>query len=302
MDKHRVEHVKPSMSTLYFRELEPRPMVQLFAKHGWEYLELSECHAYDLVTQGRPLQVGGSFRQFAADHGISFLQGHLPVVWYAHADRSKGTESYFNVAPENDLEWTHAMDAVKRWVELFDTIGIRYGVLHMGGSALKEAGWSDKAIFEHRVKSLSEIVEYAQGGGITICLENLSFPNCGVETLEEIRALIVAVDADNLAICVDTGHLAMAGLDCVEFVLEGGSLIKALHIHDNIGTLDDHVLPYERKTIPWNRVLAVLPEVGYNSLLNMEIPGRAWCPMPVREARLRYAKELGIYMAELISH
>jgi sugar phosphate isomerase/epimerase len=294
--------VNPSMSTLYFRELKPRPMVQMFSKHGWNYLELSECHAYDLLTQGEPVQAGNSFRQFAANHGVSFLQGHLPVVWYSHTDRSRGKESYFDVAPESGLEWARAMDAIKRWIELFSTIGIQYGVLHMGGFTLKDAGWSDKAIFERRVRSLSEIVEYADGGGITICLENMNFSNCGIETLEEIKALIAGVGADNLAICVDTGHVVMAGLDCVEFILGGGSLIKALHIHDNIGITDDHVLPYERKTIPWDRVLAALSEIGYNNLFNMEIPGRAWCPMQVREARLRYAKELATYMTELIAH
>ena len=277
-------------------------MVQLFAKHGWNYLELSECHAHDLLTQGEPVQAGSSFREFAADHGITFLQGHLPVVWYSRADRSRDIESYFDVAPASDLEWSRAMDAIKRWVELFCAIGIRYGVLHMGGSTLKDADWSDEAIFEHRAKSLCEIVEYADGGGIAICLENLSFPNCGVETLEEIKALLAGVGADNLGICVDTGHVVMAGLDCVEFILGGGPLIKALHIHDNIGTMDDHVLPYERKTIPWDRVLAALSEIGYGNLLNMEIPGRAWCPMPVREARLYYAKELVTYMAGCIAH
>jgi sugar phosphate isomerase/epimerase len=294
--------MNPSMSTLYFRELKPRQAVQLFARHGWNYLELSECHAYDLLTEGEPVQAGHSIRQFAADHGVSFLQGHLPVVWYSHADRSRGEGSYFDVAPESDLEWARAMDVLKRWIELFSAIGIPYGVLHMGGSSLKDAGWPDEAIFEHRVRSLSEIVEYADGGGMTVCLENLSFPNCGVETLEEIQALIAGVGADNLAICVDTGHAVMAGLECVEYVLGGGSSIKALHIHDNIGITDDHVLPYERKAIPWDRVLAALSEIGYNNLFNMEILGRAWCPMHVREARLDYAKALATYMTERIGH
>jgi sugar phosphate isomerase/epimerase len=194
------------------------------------------------------------------------------------------------------------MDVLKRWIELFNSVGIQYGVLHMGGSALKGAGWSDEAVFEHRVRALSEIVEYADGAGLIVCLENLSFPNCGVETLKEIVALIAGVGADNLAICLDTGHLAMAGLDCVEFVLGGASLINALHIHDNIGLADDHVLPYERKTIPWDRVLAALSGIGYDHLFNLEIPGRAWCPMQVREAKLDYARQLALYMTERIAH
>ena len=146
-----------SMSTLYFRELQPRQMVPLFAKHGWKHLELSECHAYDLLTQGQPAQAGDSIREFAADHGVTFLQGHLPVVWYCHADRSRGREAYFNIAPENGSAWTRTMDVLKRWIELFNGIGIQRAVLHMGGSSLKGAGWSDEAIFARRTRSLSEL-------------------------------------------------------------------------------------------------------------------------------------------------
>ncbi len=293
--------MQPSMSTLYFRDLSPRQMAPLFAKHGWEYLELSECHAYDLVSQGDPTQIGGAFRQFAADCGISFPQGHLPVVWYGETNRSEGEIGFFDIAPESDRDFARVIDVVKEWIDLFSAIGVRSAVLHMGGAALKDAGWSDAAILERRVVAVSKIAKHAAGAGIDICLENMNFRNCGVETLEEIQAIIAGVDASNLGICLDTGHAVMVGLDCVEFVLNAGSLLRAVHIHDNIGVEDDHVLPYERDTIPWNQVLAALGEIGYEGVLNLEIPGRSTCPMEVREAKLDYAKALARYMAEQVS-
>jgi len=286
------------MSTLYLRELGPRQMVRLFCKHGWHHLELSECHAYDLLTQGDPVPVGKAFRHFAAEHGICFPQGHLPVVWYSQADKREATETWFDVAPEGDLDTARATDAMSEWIDLFSALGVRTGVLHMGGFQLRDAGWSDEAIFERRVEALSTIAEYAARGGMTICLENMVFPNCGVETVEDISALIAAVGTDNLVVCFDTGHALPAGLDCVESVLNAGRLIKALHIHENMGTGDDHVLPYERGTIPWDRVLAALCGIEYTGPFNLEIPGRPGRPMPVREARLDYAKAVASYLVE----
>lgn len=288
--------MRPSISTLYFREFGPRPAVQLFARHGWTDLELSECHACQLLTQGEPAPAGRRFRAFAADHGVSFVQGHLPVVWYSGTDADESGEAYFDVAPESDREWARAMDVIESWIDLFRAIGVRLGVLHMGGFGLKDAGWSDGAVFERRVKALSELAESAARAEMTICLENLSVPNCGVETLEQIRALIAAAGADNLAICVDTGHAVLAGQDCAQFILGGGDLVKALHVHDNGGTRDEHALPYEGNSIPWDRVLAALRETGYSGLFNLEILGRPGCPMPVREARLAYARALACYM------
>jgi len=296
-----VAYMIPSMSSLYFRDLQPRPMVRLFARHGWEQLEISECHAHDLLQEGHPERAGRAFRGFATDHGVSFVQGHLAVVWYAAADRSQGTTGYFSIAPLSDKERTRAMEAMQQWLELFAALGIRYAVLHMGGAALKDAGWSDQAVFQRRTRSLSEIAGYAAQAGITVCLENLCFPNCGVETLEEIVALIRGAHADNLAICLDTGHAVMAGQDCERFVLDGGDLIRVLHLHDNVGMSDNHVLPYEQQGIPWARVLAALNKIGYDGALNFEIPGRSWRPMPVREARLDYARQVSEYMVAQVA-
>jgi sugar phosphate isomerase/epimerase len=292
--------MKPSMSTLYLRELDPNQMVQLFAKHGWHYLEMSECHAHDLAAQGNPAQAGEVHKQFAADQGVSFLQGHLPVVWYSDNDRSKGRGKWFDTAPPSNRESAQALDVVKRWLDLFGALGIRAAVLHLGGYTLRDAGWTEEAIFERRVETLSKIVEHAATKGIAICIENMNFPNCDTETLEKIKGLITSVNANNLGVCLDTGHAAMAGLDCAAFIRDAGSLLKALHIHGNVGPEDNHVLPYELSSIPWDHVLAALAEIGYEGLFNLEIPGRR-SPMPVREARLDYAKALTAYMVKQTS-
>lgn len=288
--------MKPSMSSLYFSDLSPPEMVQMFARHQWRNLEISECHAHDLVALGDPQQSGDTFRQYAADHAITFLQGHLPVVRYTNEDRHDGVDGWFDIAPASDSAFAQAMELTSRWLDLFAAMCVRIAVLHVGGAALRDAGWSQEAVFQRRVKALSGIAECAASVGAVVCVENLSFPNSGVDTLEQITALIAAVDADNVAICLDTGHAFMAGLDCADFITAAGGAIRTLHIHENMGANDDHVLPYDQGTVPWDRVLAALGEVEYAGAFNLEIPGRPWRPMPVREARLDYARALATYM------
>ena len=282
--------MKPSMSSLYFSELSPFQMVPLFAKHGWHYLELSSEHAHDLVALGNPEQVGERFRRFAERHGVMFLQGHLPLVWYCDTDRSKGTRGWFDIAPESDAELAHASDVTKQWIDIFAAIGIRAAVLHIGGTTLKEAGWPDDAVFERRMAALAGIAAYAASAGIVICLEN--YPDCDVVTFEEISAFIAGTRASNVALCLDTGHTLVAGVDCVEFILKARGLMRALHIHENDGASDEHVLPYERGTMDWPRVISALHQIGYAGLFNLEVFGERERPMPVRETRLDHARVL----------
>ena len=288
--------MKASMSSLYFSDLGPFEMVRRFARHDWTLLELSKDHAHDLVAAGGPLYSGAAIKQFAKSEGVTFIQGHLPVQRYKGEDRRQGADGWFDNAPVDEEEFARAMEVTEAWLHLFAAMGIKIAVLHMGGSALKEAGWTDAAVFERRLEALARIAACAAEVGVTVCLENMSYPNSGVRTAEQIQAFLSAVGADNVGVCLDTGHAVMAGIDCVEFIRVVGSALAALHVHDNQGLEDNHVLPYECDSIAWDRVLAALRETGYAGAFNLEIVGRPWRPMPIREARLDYARAVAMHM------
>ena len=128
--------------------------------------------------------------------------------------------------------------------------------------------------------------------GIVICLENMTFPNCDVMTFEEISAFIAETRTGNVAVCLDTGHALLAGVDCVEFVLKAQGLLRALHINENDGVNDEHLLPYERDAVDWTRFASALRQTGYEGLFNTEVSGDRQCAMPAREARLDRARAL----------
>lgn len=289
--------MRASMWTSYLAEWSPEEMVQAMAGSGWHTCELSDEHGHDLLKRGDPAGVGETFRAFAEDHGVRFPQGHFYLCTKGIRPEDLEGRKVADIAPADDSEFESAMEDMRRWIDLFNGLGVEAGVLHIGGGALARAGWSEELIFERRCEALQRVADYATGGCTTICLENLG-PGSGVLTAGEILRLIRASGADNVAACLDTGHAHMNGIDCPAFIRQSASQLKALHIADNLGTNDDHMLPYGRGTVPWTEVMRALRQVGYHGLFNFEVPGENKCPPPVRLTKLRYARELAEWMID----
>lgn len=263
----------------------------MLSRYGWQYSELSDEHGHDLLNMGKPEKVGAAFKNIAADYGISFPQGHFYLADKSWRREDGQNRKVADIAPENDDDFQNAMEDMKRWVELFDAVGVKAGVLHCGGHNMLRAGRSHKAVFERRCQAVAEVADMAAGSCVTICLENLS----GVDdkTCQDLLSLIKAVNRPNVAICLDTGHANLCAIDVPDFIRQAGSHLQALHIADNLGQRDDHMLPCGRGTVPWAKVMAALRENNYQGLFNLEVPGeRVNCPGAIRMAKLEYAKTL----------
>jgi len=174
-------------------------------------------------------------------------------------------------------------------------LDIKFGVLHPGGH-----NWSDdvdrQKILDIQQESLKQLLAYLAGSATIICLENVL--KCGV-TIEELLMIMAPFKRDNLGICLDTGHLNITGRDFTNFICKAGNDLKALHIADNLGVNDDHMLPYGKGTVPWGSVLSALKEIGYDKVFNFEVPGETACPERVKLAKLDYAKNLAELMIKM---
>ncbi|NMB95176.1 MAG: sugar phosphate isomerase/epimerase [Clostridiaceae bacterium] len=270
--------MKPSVWSSYFIDLSPEDMVMAFSSKGWIYSELSDEHAAVLLKRGKPDIVGKEFKEFAGEHGLSFLQGHL---WLG-----------CDITAPNRKE---IIDVLKNWFELFNAIGIKYAVLHPGGRHMINEGCQPDEILNVRVDSLSRLIEYIKDTDMYICLENIDGT---APCYDELSRIINAVGTSKLGICLDTGHANISGIDQVEFIRKAGTQIKALHIADNEGTSDQHMMPYERGNIQWDRIVPALKEINYSGLFNLEIPGENRCPLEIRLAKLDYIKYMICFMLE----
>jgi len=289
--------MNPSMWTSYLIESSPAEMAVCLGEHGWSTCELSDEHGHDLLKTGAPDKVGAEFRRTAANCGMSFPQGHFYLCTKGIRPDDLEGRCVADIAPENDAEFERAMDDMKRWVDLFNALGVTAGVLHVGGQTLEAAGWEPERILARRIEAVGRVARHAQGGITRICLENLGH-FMAFATYQQMSDVVEGVGADNVGYCLDTGHANLSNVNNPDFIRQAGDRLWALHIADNMGTDDDHMLPYGGGTVPWTDVMIALREVAYTGLFNFEVPGENHCPTAVRLAKLDYARQLADYMIQ----
>ena len=256
----------------YYKELSPEDALLEFLKCGISCTELSDEHGEALLARGDAKTVGAQFGAFAREHGFSIPQGHL---WLKIRLCEEG-----------------AVEKLKAWIELFEAIGIERGVLHPDWMA---NGETRREKLDENIKALLELKTYLAGRKFMICLENM--PGL-TDSIEDLEYILDALDSPNFGICLDTGHLNIAeDKDQRRFILKAGSRLKALHVHNNDGTHDQHVMPYGRGDIDFDAVVQALREVEYDGIFNYEIPWESIrCPLVLRNAKLDFIKKGHAYM------
>ena len=101
--------------------------------------------------------------------------------------------------------------------------------------------------------------------------------------------------------CFDTGHCHLARENVYRAVKLMGPRIKALHMHDNAGHLDQHVAPYTG-TLDWEGFLRGMKEIGYRGDLNFEAPNAIdKYPPEMEEECLRLLAAVGRYFEKRIT-
>ncbi len=272
-----------SIWTTYLGELGPEEAIGLFAERDWRDLELSTEHSQALVERGKggsPEEVGAEFRRHADDLGVRFPQGHLQLgIDILQKDRDA------------------TIDTLRAWLDLYLALDVKAAVLHAGTGPPPAEGAERERVMAVRVHVLGALAEHLSGTGTVICLENVTCTPLAQDLIE----IIEAVGGDRLGICLDTGHvnLPFGDGDQASFIRRAGPHLKALHIADNEGQTDQHIMPFGRGTVNWADLMHALREIGYDRALNYEVPGENRCPMPVRLLKLDYLKGLTEYLLGL---
>lgn len=111
------------------------------------------------------------------------------------------------------------------------------------------------------IERLNTLTDTAAGGGAVICLENLA-------DNEAFRGIMGLADS-RLGVCFDSGHNNVASGGDLSLLEEFSERIYAVHLHDNDGKVDQHLLPGEG-IIDWPRLIATLNKTAYGGCLMLE--------------------------------
>jgi len=137
---------------------------------------------------------------------------------------------------------------------------------------------------------IKKIVNYAKELGVKAAFENLKIKGY-------LEYIITNIDNDNVGICYDAGHCHAHFKDEFNWELFKNRIF-AVHLHDNDGTDDQHLLPFEGN-INWDNVIANLKEANYTGPVTLELCYRNdYLDMGIEDF-YKKGYDLGIKLAEM---
>lgn len=255
--------------------------------HGYDcidYAELCKRHS-DLYTfsndkyRGFLMDIGES----ADKHGVEITQLH--GLW-ATDDKTRAQReesiSYFI----KEIEGAHYL-------------GCKNVVIH----PFLPFGWGaeiDKdKIWDVNIDLFTRLMPYAEKYDVTICAENQPFTAIAMSTVKEVKKLIREINHPKFKACLDTGHANVFHDNIAEDVRLLGDDLATLHVHDNKGNWDQHLIPY-MGNIKWEEFLAALKEIGYKGAFTLETMISTTMPQPIMEEMQRSLACLARQMADKI--
>lgn len=200
----------------------------------------------------------------AEKYGVEIRQIHAPFPCYVQ-DFPEFCDLYVEVA--------------KKTIRFCEQVGARNVVVHGASLALTDGTQSPASIAGINDHLYAALVPTLQKTHVTVCLENLFTEYqhhvvAGVCTdPEEADSCIDRYNEmagrECFGLCFDTGHQNLIGGNQRTYIQRVGKRLKALHIHDNNGDFDAHLMPYAGN-IRWEQFLQGLKDVGYSGDLSFE--------------------------------
>lgn len=293
----------------WFDHDDPRGSLEFIRDCGFDALDLNLDKYFDTkaaaagsdapsVLEGMPEQVFARFAGLEAalgETGLTVCQAHAPFpVWF----------------PGQDALNARILGALENCLALCEKLGCPAIVVHpvVGPDPQTERA-RNLALYRSLMPAMNKYP------GVTVCLENLMVhpdgpyragpcSNAG-EVCSLLDQLNRELGRDQFGFCFDLGHANLARLDIRKYLQALGHRVTLLHIHDNNGISDQHMLPYScmfRDNVhvtDWSGFLTALREIGYRGPLNFEVfrVYRSFPPAVHREA-YRLVSAIGRHWAE----
>lgn len=196
--------------------------------------------------------------QWFSDHGLALHAVHAPL--YSGFDWRLTGGLAISVAHLERRLRIDSMDEIKRVLDVAERLPFRYLVLHLG---LEEEEYSLEK-FDAAFTSIEHLWIFAKERGAKLLLENTPSQ---LGTPERLQQFLEYTRLDQVGICFDTGHAHLTG-DVHQGFQALGDLIASVHLHDNHGEKDEHLLPLEGG-IEWGGVVRDLRNAA---ALGAELP------------------------------
>jgi sugar phosphate isomerase/epimerase len=233
------------------------------AAHGFESVELFATRSH--FDYHNPAAIA-DLQQWLAAAGLELHAIHAPVGDSVIGGRWTGLMSLASAGAEARAR---ALCEAQLALYIARRIPAHVLVVHLGLPRSQSPSPEDNSRDAAR-RSIEELERLASPLGVQVAVEVI--PNELSRVASLVHFIEEELDAKETGVCLDFGHAHMDGdlLDAIE--IASGHLL-AVHVHDNRGRADEHLVPFEG-TIDWPAAMTALQKVGYDRTLMFEVGGR----------------------------
>ena len=171
----------------------------------------------------------------------------------------------FRYGEAMDFSNLHYLEIV-RSIEFSALLGAKQIIIH--GIKVPEGARSEESLV-YNYQYYQSFGPFCREFDIQIGVENLItsvFPEP-----QYLNRMLSMLDSPYYIACIDLGHAIIAGTapeDYLQRVLPGK--IQGLHVHDNDGKTDEHMLPYIG-VLNWEAIVKALADIRYTGDFTLEI-------------------------------
>lgn len=251
--------------------------------------QVMDFNFFDQERTGMPMNFDNwqawlyDIKKLADQLGLEFSQTH---------------PNFFNMFDPSvpDYEWNQ--EKVRRGIIGSGILGAKWSVFHIGTVYGEDGLPDDEASFKANVEYLRPLLRLAKENGVGLALENLGRDSYA-RTADNLIRLVDELGVDNVGICWDFGHANIMKLNQEEELRKIGKCLKATHVADNHGVMDEHLPPFFGN-IDWSKMVHVLKEIEYEGDFTYKIQNITRnLPDEHRDTLIRYFVELGEYVLTL---
>lgn len=265
--------------------------METLARAGYRVLDMNFCIAMnpDSPMRGEGWQdYVSSLKTLADSLGVTFSQAHLP---YYDVGRLPGDET------DPLME-----ELIRRSIRGCAMLDIPWAVTHpitrrdLGNDRAAQLAANRRYFMPHAALAASL--------GVGIALENDyqctgEIPTVGAD-IGELCALTDSFgDPAHVGCCYDFGHANLTDGKHRENLHTLGSRLHAVHVQDNHGTSDEHLLPFFG-SIDWQDAMSGLTDIGYPGDLTFEVQEFGRClPRDMKHLTAELSLQVGQRLLEM---
>lgn len=245
-------HLAPGISTCFARSdyvhpnaFDPAKHLPLLAKLGFKCIELNLClGSLDFPWDRNDALT--SLAKIAADNGIKIFSVH-----------SIGN----TISKMDPAERRVTVDLTKVCADIAAMLGALVAPIHVDLPRGMERAAAEAMVRE----TLAELQEHILPLPCVFGWEN----SAGGLSAEEHLRWIQSYNPGAIGLTLDTGHSNLIG-DTDIYLAQAGPALRSVHLDDNRGKGDEHMIP-GGGTFPWKGFVAKLLKTGYVGPLMLEI-------------------------------